>query len=168
VKPTHLDPFAPVDSPLHPAYVHPPEQAAPFAPLPTFSSEEFVQLTDLFPDDIPDGGWHHTPEHEAAVEALAAELESLYGAYATTDEVEAAQDGQGYPSLTDLRQRAAERFAALVESRPAESALKPEWVAYYQLVFSTATEEQASALTVAELKERTKLDGVADAEESAR
>jgi hypothetical protein len=160
VNPTHLDPFAPADSPLHPAYVAPAELELPLS----YSPEDFANVSALFPDDEPEGGWQHTAEHESAVDALAAELESLFGAYATTEEHEAAQDGQGYPELSVLRQRAAERFAELVAARPAESALKPEWVAYYQLVFSTSTEEQAAALTVADLKEQTKLDGVAEVE----
>jgi len=160
---THLDPFAPADSPLHPSYVKPVERVELLA----YSPEEFDALAALFPDDAPDGGWKHTVEHENAIVDLAAELESLFGAYGTTEEVEAAQDGQGYPALTDLRQRANERLAELVAARPADSALKPEWIAYYRLVFSTATEEQASALTVAELKEQTKLEGVAATDGSA-
>lgn len=157
MNPTHLDPFAPADSPLHPA-----NQGQTITLPLTYSPEEFAGLANLFPDDAPEGGWQHTAEGEREIEALAAELESLFGAYATTEEHAAAQDGQGYPELSALRQRAAERFADLLASRPAESALKPEWVAYYQLVFSTATDEQASALTVAELKEQTKLEGVAE------
>lgn len=161
MNPTHLDPFAPVDSPLHPAYVRPPRQDPPDAPL-TFTAEEFAGLASLFPEQAPDGGWEHTAAAETEIEALASELTSLYGAHATTDEVAAAEDGQGYPPLSVLRQRAAQHRADLLAARPKSNAVKAEWEAYYQLVFSTATPEDAAALTIADLKERTLLDGETD------
>lgn len=161
MNPTHLDPFAPADSPLHPAYVASPERKAPEEPL-GFTPAEFAGLAALFPDQAPEGGWHHDAAAEAEIEGLADELTSLFAAHATADEVAAANEGQGYPPLADLRGRAAEHRAELLAARPKSNAVKAEWEAYYQLVFSTATPEDAAALTIADLKERTQLDGETD------
>jgi hypothetical protein len=102
---THIDPFAPADSPAHPANwgVDPTARRRP-ADLAEDDREEFDALADLYP--LPDG---------TSLEDFR-EYHDLFALYSTGPESDwnaAGGDGGGYPTLADLHARDSEHSLLL-------------------------------------------------------
>jgi hypothetical protein len=165
VNPVHIDPFAPVDSAQHPANW--------FATLATLEPEpertpklehgEFMALLTSFGTaderDILDTEGVTVQELDDLGEELQgraqeyAILGDLYG----TDE-ERAGEVPGY-TLEVLRERHAAHVQELADKRPPRDANKDTWVAYFREMFPAVPEEEAHALTLPVLRDRTRLDG---------
>lgn len=168
---THIDPFAPADSPQHPANYG----RSGFRPEPPTEAEEF--------DLVTDAAWWN-PDTDTVEEYA-----ELFRAYATEEERswhEGDVDEDAYPELSDLRarrdaaqeeldpeeaQRAhlanyypeegdeaeapslAKLRARATLARPATSANKAEWVRYALTIRADLSPEDAEAMKVADLKE---------------
>jgi hypothetical protein len=170
---THIDPFAPADSPQHPRNFG----RTGFRPEPPTEAEEFDHVTDAY--------WWGTEGAPNDVEEYA----TLFRAHATEDEraLHAAhRDPDEYPPLDELRARRdeaqepadpeesqrlhlanyypeegddanapslAQLQARATLARPGSSANKAEWVQYALTIRHDLSPEDADALTVAALKE---------------
>ena len=168
---THIDPFAPADSPQHPRNFG----RTGFRPEPPTEAEAF--------DPVTDAGWWN-PNTDTVKEYA-----ELFAAHATEEERaahEAGYDEDAYPEMSELRARgdAAQEPADPEESqrlhlanyypeegddanapslaqlqaratlaRPGSSANKAEWVQYALTIRHDLSPEDADALTVAALKE---------------
>lgn len=168
---THIDPFAPADSPQHPANYG----RTGFRPEPPTEAEAF--------DIVTDAAWWN-PDTDTVEEYA-----ELFAAHATEEERVQHEDGadeEAYPELAELRTRrdAAQEPADPEESqrlhladhfpeegddanapslaqlraratlaRPGSSANKAEWVQYALTIRHDLSPEGADTLTVAALKE---------------
>lgn len=168
---THIDPFAPADSPRHPANFdrgalrpNPPEPAEEFdfvTGLPWWNPdadtvEEYAELFAAHAYD-DERRWHEGGNDEAGYPELS-ELRERRDEPQGPADAELAQrlhlanhyaeegDGDDAPSLAQLRERAS-------LARPGSGANKPEWVAYALTIRHDLSPEDAEALTVAALKE---------------
>jgi hypothetical protein len=168
---THIDPFAPADSPQHPANFG----RTGFRPEPPTETEEF--------DLVTHSTWW-SPDTDTVEEYA-----ELFRAHATEEERVQHEDGadwEAYPELSELRARRdaaedqtdpeeAQRLhlanyypeegddanppslarlrARATLARPGSSANKAEWVQYALTIRHDLSPEQADALTVAAIKE---------------
>jgi hypothetical protein len=165
VNPVHIDPFAPVDSAQHPANWGRQDQAPAPERTPKLEHGEFVALLTSFGTADEREEFELDPEDYTVQELddLAETLQGraqeyvilgdLYG----TDE-EKAGEVPGY-TLEVLRERHAVHVQELAAKRPPRDANKDTWLAYFREMFPGVPEDEASALKLPELRERTKLDG---------
>lgn len=168
MNPVHIDPFAPVDSAQHPVNWGREDPAPAPERTPKLERGEFVALLtsfgtadeqERFAADLPDADGPTVQELDDLGEELQGRaqefliLGDLYG----TDE-ERAGEVPGY-TLEVLRERHAAHVQELADKRPPRDANKDTWVAYFREMFPAVPEEEAHALTLPVLRDRTRLDG---------
>lgn len=160
MNPVHtIDPFAPVDDPRHPAnFGRAPEVDSERPPEPLrFDPEDFAILVSQFPADL-ETSLEQNPASEETLQDLLDERLALFGVYGTPEEHEAAEVVGEYPDVAELRARHTAHREELIAARPKRDDPKADWVAYYRKVFPEATEEDAEAFKLPELRDLTRLD----------
>lgn len=168
---THIDPFAPADSPQHPRN----HGRTGFRPEPPDVAEEFDLVTEADwwnPDaDTPEEYAELFRAHATEEERVQHEDGADWEAYPEADELRARRDAAQQPADPEEAQRAhlAEHYAeegddanapSLAQlraratlARPGSSANKAEWVQYALTIRHDLSPEDAEALTIAAIKE---------------
>lgn len=165
MNPVHIDPFAPIDSGQHPANWGREAPEPTPDPEPKLERGEFVALLTSFGTADEREEFELDPENYTVQELddLTDDLQGRAQEYAilgdlyATDE-ERAGEVPDY-TLEVLRERHAAHVQELADKRPPRDANKDTWVAYFREMFPAVPEEEAHALTLPVLRDRTRLDG---------